>query len=69
MNWTKFIFLLDMLEEDGHKITLQQADERNYVELVIHEEVIFRCKIQDLNFGTFDTVIMKFHFSHLKAAR
>lgn len=40
-----------VLKNDGHTVSLQKSDERNIVELIVHEEVVFRCKIQDLDFG------------------
>lgn len=45
--------LTDMLKEDGHTVTLVKSDERNFVELIVHEEIVFRCKIQDLDFGRY----------------
>jgi len=40
-----------VLKSEGHTVSLQESDERNIVELIVHEEVVFRCKIQDLDFG------------------
>ena len=34
-----------------HAVTLEKIPDRNVLELVVHEEVVFKCNIQDLVFG------------------
>ncbi|XP_032775113.1 UPF0728 protein C10orf53 homolog [Rattus rattus] len=43
--------LLAVLAKDGHKIILQEIEDWNLVELVVNEETVFQCDIQDLEFG------------------
>eukprot|EP00794_Sanderia_malayensis_P012144 gene12144-13397_t len=40
-----------VLETDGHTVTFEESEEQNVVELIVHEEEIFKCKIQQLEFG------------------
>lgn len=40
-----------VLAKDGHEIILEQIEDWNLVELVVNEETVFQCDIQDLEFG------------------
>ncbi len=40
-----------MLEAESHTVTFEEIEEHNAVELIVHEELIFKCKIQELEFG------------------
>ncbi|XP_001500279.1 UPF0728 protein C10orf53 homolog [Equus quagga] len=40
-----------VLAKDGHHVILEKIEERNLVELVVNEEVVFHCNINDLEFG------------------
>ncbi len=40
-----------MLETDDHTVTFEKIEEQNAVELIVHDEIIFKCKIQQLEFG------------------
>lgn len=40
-----------MLAKDGHKVILEQIEDLNLVELVVNEEIVFQCDIEDLEFG------------------
>eukprot|EP00795_Rhopilema_esculentum_P008639 gene8638-14654_t len=40
-----------ILKEDGHSVSVLNSEEWNVVELIVHEEVVFRCQIQELDFG------------------
>ena len=40
-----------MLAKDGHQIILEQIEDWNLVELVVNEETVFQCDIQELEFG------------------
>lgn len=40
-----------VLTKDGHQIILEQIEDWNLVELVVNEETVFQCDIQDLEFG------------------
>ncbi|XP_068182626.1 UPF0728 protein C10orf53 homolog [Antennarius striatus] len=39
------------LSARGHQCVLVESRERNVVELVVHEELVFRCHIKQLQFG------------------
>ncbi|OBS70209.1 hypothetical protein A6R68_01253 [Neotoma lepida] len=39
-----------VLTRDGHAVVLEQIEDWNLVELVVNEEIVFRCNIQDLEF-------------------
>ncbi|XP_049996616.1 UPF0728 protein C10orf53 homolog [Alexandromys fortis] len=39
-----------VLAKDGHEIILEQIEDWNLVELVVNEEIVFQCDIQDLEF-------------------
>lgn len=40
-----------MLTRDGHKVILEKIEDWNVVELMVNEEIVFHCNIQDLEFG------------------
>nr|XP_004658101.1 UPF0728 protein C10orf53 homolog [Jaculus jaculus] len=40
-----------VLTKDGHHIILEKIDDWNVVELVVNEEKVFQCDIQELEFG------------------
>ncbi|KAK7808285.1 hypothetical protein U0070_013967 [Myodes glareolus] len=40
-----------VLTKDGHEVILEQIEDWNLVELVVNEETVFQCDIQDLEFG------------------
>ena len=40
-----------VLAKDGHQIILEQIEDWNLVELVVNEETVFQCDIQELEFG------------------
>ncbi|XP_047558783.1 UPF0728 protein C10orf53 homolog isoform X1 [Lutra lutra] len=40
-----------VLTRDGHKVILEKIEDRNVVELMVNEEIVFHCNIQDLEFG------------------
>ncbi|XP_008053404.1 UPF0728 protein C10orf53 homolog [Carlito syrichta] len=40
-----------VLAKDGHQVILEKIEDWNLVELMVNEEVIFRCNIKDLEFG------------------
>ncbi|KAM7073246.1 UPF0728 protein C10orf53 homolog [Molossus nigricans] len=40
-----------VLAEDGHKVILEKIEDWNVVELMVNEEVVFHCNINDLEFG------------------
>ncbi|CAO2637991.1 UPF0728 protein C10orf53 homolog [Lemmus lemmus] len=40
-----------VLRKDGHEVILEQIEDWNLVELVVNEETVFQCDIQDLEFG------------------
>uniref|UniRef100_A0A8C6GYV8 Uncharacterized protein n=1 Tax=Mus spicilegus TaxID=10103 RepID=A0A8C6GYV8_MUSSI len=39
-----------VLAKDGHQIILEQIEDWNLVELVVNEETVFQCDIQELEF-------------------
>uniref|UniRef100_A0A8C6E2R1 Chromosome 10 open reading frame 53 n=1 Tax=Moschus moschiferus TaxID=68415 RepID=A0A8C6E2R1_MOSMO len=43
--------LLAVMAEDGHQVFLEKIEDWNVVELMVNEEVVFRCNIKDLEFG------------------
>uniref|UniRef100_A0A8C4PTB6 Chromosome 10 open reading frame 53 n=1 Tax=Equus asinus TaxID=9793 RepID=A0A8C4PTB6_EQUAS len=53
--WSTAAFRLEglqvVLAKDGHHVILEKIEERNLVELVVNEEVVFHCNINDLEFG------------------
>ncbi|GAB5578572.1 UPF0728 protein C10orf53 homolog [Prionailurus iriomotensis] len=40
-----------VLARDGHNIILEKIEDWNVVELMVNEEVVFHCNINDLEFG------------------
>lgn len=53
-SWYKLIFLLTaLLRSEGHTVEFKKTRDRDDVELVVHGEIIYRCKIQDLQYGKF----------------
>ena len=44
-------YLSAVLAKDGHQIILEQIEDWNLVELVVNEETVFQCDIQELEFG------------------
>nr|XP_009942824.1 PREDICTED: UPF0728 protein C10orf53 homolog [Opisthocomus hoazin] len=40
-----------VLEADGHQLILEEIPDWNTVELVVIGETVFRCNINDLDFG------------------
>lgn len=45
------IYLLGLLRSKGHKVELQEMQDRNSVELWVKGELIYKCQILDLEFG------------------
>ena len=43
--------LLALLRSDGHTVEFVKTLDRDDVELVVHGETIYCCKIQDLQYG------------------
>ncbi|KXJ27690.1 UPF0728 protein v1g117062 [Exaiptasia diaphana] len=43
--------LQEMLLSDSHTVDFIKIPDRDHVELVVHGEVVFTCKIQDLQYG------------------
>ncbi|XP_037352707.1 UPF0728 protein C10orf53 homolog [Talpa occidentalis] len=43
--------LYTVLTEDGHQVILEKVEDWNVVELMVNEEIVFRCNIKDLEFG------------------
>ncbi|EDO37318.1 predicted protein [Nematostella vectensis] len=43
--------LQELLLSDGHSVEFEKTEDRDDVELVVHGEIVFRCKIQDLQYG------------------
>lgn len=41
----------EMLHSDSHTVDFIKIPDRDHVELVVHGEVVFTCKIQDLQYG------------------
>ncbi|XP_053307222.1 UPF0728 protein C10orf53 homolog [Spea bombifrons] len=39
------------LAGDGHHVVLEEAPDRNIVELIVNGENVFQCNIKDLDFG------------------
>ncbi|XP_045882382.1 UPF0728 protein C10orf53 homolog [Meles meles] len=40
-----------VLTRDGHTVILEKIEDWNVVELMVNEEIVFHCNIQDLEFG------------------
>ncbi|KAM8806439.1 UPF0728 protein C10orf53 homolog [Eudromia elegans] len=40
-----------VLKADGHEVTLEDIPDWNAVELIVNGETVFRCNINDLDFG------------------
>ncbi|XP_043837483.1 UPF0728 protein C10orf53 homolog [Dromiciops gliroides] len=43
--------LLAVLHKAGHRVVLQKIEDWNALELIVNGEVVFKCKISDLDFG------------------
>uniref|UniRef100_T2M9K0 UPF0728 protein C10orf53 n=1 Tax=Hydra vulgaris TaxID=6087 RepID=T2M9K0_HYDVU len=43
--------LITLLKKENYEITLEKTLERNLVQLIVHDEVVYTCKIQELVFG------------------
>ena len=43
--------LISLLQEQNHNISLEKTLERNVVQIVVHDELVYTCKIQELVFG------------------
>nr|XP_020852427.1 UPF0728 protein C10orf53 homolog [Phascolarctos cinereus] len=43
--------LLTVLQRAGYPVILQQIDDWNALELMVNGEIVFQCKISDLDFG------------------
>ncbi|XP_036591831.1 UPF0728 protein C10orf53 homolog [Trichosurus vulpecula] len=43
--------LLDVLQRAGHRVILQKTEDWDALELIVNGEVVFQCKISDLDFG------------------
>ena len=46
-----FSFLKALLRSEGHTVEFMKTPDRDDVELVVHGEIIYRCKVQDLQYG------------------
>lgn len=40
-----------LLRGEGHTVEFVKTHDRDDVELVVHGEIVYRCKIQDLQYG------------------
>lgn len=40
-----------VLQADGHQLILEEIPDWNTVELIVNGETVFRCNINDLDFG------------------
>ncbi|KAL9961371.1 hypothetical protein ACROYT_G030295 [Oculina patagonica] len=40
-----------LLRSEGHTVEFTKTPDRDDVELVVHGEIIYHCKIQDLQYG------------------
>lgn len=45
------MFSTALLRSEGHTVEFVKTPDRDDVELVVHGEIIYRCKIQDLQYG------------------
>lgn len=45
------LFSTALLRSQGHTVEFTKTPDRDDVELVVHGEIIYRCKIQDLQYG------------------
>ena len=43
--------LITVLTCNNHKVILDKIPDRNVIELLVHDEVVYKCFIQDLVFG------------------
>jgi len=41
-----------VLTKDGHTVEFQKTDDRNAVELMVNGELVFKCDITELDYGT-----------------
>ncbi|XP_072050464.1 UPF0728 protein-like [Amphiura filiformis] len=41
-----------LLSEDGHKVELQKIDDWNVVELIVNGELVYKCDINELDYGS-----------------
>jgi len=44
---------LELLKSKGHRVELAEIHDRNMVELWVKGELVYKCKITDLEFGKF----------------
>ena len=44
-------FSTALLRGEGHTVEFVKTHDRDDVELVVHGEIVYRCKIQDLQYG------------------
>lgn len=51
------LFFTALLRSEGHTVEFLKTPDRDDVELVVHGEIIYRCKIQDLQYGKLTSVI------------
>lgn len=43
--------IVTSLTKDGHLVFLERIQDHNVVQLVVHGEVVYKCRIDDLVFG------------------
>lgn len=43
--------LQSVLKEAGHSVSLVETNDRNIIELWVHGEMVFKCLLQELDFG------------------
>ena len=51
------LFFTALLRSEGHTVEFLKTPDRDDVELVVHGEIIYHCKIQDLQYGKLTSVI------------
>lgn len=43
--------LISILSNNGHIVKLEKIPDHNAIEVLVHDEVVYKCVIQDLVFG------------------
>ena len=43
--------LTTVLTSEGHQVLLEKIEDRNVIEILVHNEIIYKCQIQELVFG------------------
>lgn len=47
----KIVVFAELLRSNDHTVDFVKIPDRDVVELVVHGEIIYHCKIQDLQYG------------------